>query len=59
MSINRSEKLEGNHHKKIKSFTFRGLDENDYPWGVRLGTGDGGEGQGVLEKSVPLRFSKF
>ena len=52
MSINRSEKLEGNHHKKIKSFTFRGLDENDYPWGVRLGTGDGGEGQGVLEKSV-------
>ena len=45
MSINRSEKLEDNHHKKIKSFTFRGLDENDYPWGVRLGTGDGGRGK--------------
>ena len=45
MSINRSEKLEGNHHKKIKSFTFRGLDENDYPWGVRLGMGDGGRGK--------------
>ena len=49
MSINTGEKLEDNHHKKIKSFTFRGLDENDYPWGVRLGTGDGGGARSLRE----------